>query len=169
MLLPFRHSLIHSVSQLSRSMPFSILQGEQLKYPHPNPSISFWLQGTRSSSLLGHRSSTELPETADVVIIGSGLSGAAIAYFLLTGQNPPKSVIIIEAREACTGATGRNGGHCRPDCYRGTKHSPRMIYQLHLHSIQDTQATRKRSGRRKHLKFLLTRWSGVYNFLSESA
>ncbi|KIJ24528.1 hypothetical protein M422DRAFT_274673 [Sphaerobolus stellatus SS14] len=91
----------------------------QLKYPHPNPSISFWLQGTRSSPLLGHRTTPTLPDTVDVVIIGSGLSGAATAYFLLTGPNPPKSVIILEAREACAGATGRNGGHCRPDCYRG--------------------------------------------------
>ncbi|KAK7029525.1 hypothetical protein VNI00_014402, partial [Paramarasmius palmivorus] len=90
-------------------------------YPHPNPCLSFWLQNTRSSSLLGHQTTPELPSTTDVAIIGSGISGAAVAYFLLTGPNPPKSVIMLEAREACHGATGRNGGHCRPDCYRGYK------------------------------------------------
>ncbi|KAF9025723.1 DAO-domain-containing protein [Hymenopellis radicata] len=65
-------------------------------YPHPEPCISFWLQGTRSSPLLGHRTTEALPETAEVAIIGSGIT-----------------------RELCHGATGRNGGHCRPDCYRG--------------------------------------------------
>ncbi|EIM91354.1 FAD dependent oxidoreductase [Stereum hirsutum FP-91666 SS1] len=90
-------------------------------FPHPDPCLSFWLQGTRSSPLLGHRTTETLPESAEVVIIGSGLSGAATAYFLLTSPNPPKSVVVVEAREACHGATGRNGGHCRPDCYRGYK------------------------------------------------
>ncbi|KAJ7322820.1 FAD dependent oxidoreductase [Mycena albidolilacea] len=90
-------------------------------YPRPNPCLSFWLQGARSSPLLGHRTTEALPEAADVVIIGSGLSGAAIAYFLLTGPNPPARVALLEAREACDGATARNGGHCRPDCYRDYK------------------------------------------------
>ncbi|KIY72603.1 FAD dependent oxidoreductase [Cylindrobasidium torrendii FP15055 ss-10] len=89
-------------------------------YPRPDPCISFWLQGTRGSqSLLGHRTTEDLPASAEVAIIGSGISGAATAYFLLTGPNPPKSVVMLEARELCYGATGRNGGHCRPDCYRG--------------------------------------------------
>ncbi len=88
-------------------------------YPHPEPCLSFWLQGTRSSPLLGHRTTEALPETAEVAIIGSGISGAAAAYFILTGPNPPKSIVMLEARELCHGATGRNGGHCRPDCYRG--------------------------------------------------
>ncbi|KAF8590750.1 FAD dependent oxidoreductase [Ramaria rubella] len=87
-------------------------------FPHPNPCLSFWLQGTRSSPLLGHRTTHSLPTSADVLIIGSGLSGAATAYFLLTSANPPRSIVMLEAREACAGATGRNGGHCRPDCYR---------------------------------------------------
>lgn len=26
---------------------------------------------------------------------------------------------MLEAREACSGASGRNAGHCRPDAYRG--------------------------------------------------
>ncbi|KAK1230922.1 hypothetical protein PQX77_005953 [Marasmius sp. AFHP31] len=88
-------------------------------YPISDPCLSFWLQGTRSSSLLGHRTTSSLPAEADIIIIGSGISGAAVAYFLLTGPNPPKNVLMLEAREACHGATGRNGGHCRPDCYRG--------------------------------------------------
>ncbi|KAJ7502593.1 FAD dependent oxidoreductase [Mycena galericulata] len=87
-------------------------------YPHPNPCLSFWLQAARSSRLLEHRTTEALPARVDVTIIGSGLSGAAIAHYLLTGPNPPERVVVLEAREACHGATARNGGHCRPDCYR---------------------------------------------------
>ncbi|KAJ7812360.1 FAD dependent oxidoreductase [Mycena olivaceomarginata] len=94
-------------------------------YPRPNPSLSFWLQHTRNSPLLGHRTADALPDKTDVTIIGSGLSGAAIAYFLFTAgpeDKRPQSVTLLEAREVCDGATARNGGHCRPDCYREYTH-----------------------------------------------
>ncbi|KAJ7875550.1 hypothetical protein B0H14DRAFT_3437105 [Mycena olivaceomarginata] len=94
--------------------------------PCPTPSLSFWLQHTRNSPLLGHRTTAALPDKTDATIIGSGLSGAATAYFLLTAgleDRHPKSVALLEAREACDGATARNGGHCRPDCYRGAANS----------------------------------------------
>lgn len=97
-------------------------------FPGPNACLSFWLQGVRSSPLIGHRTTEELPTTADVVIIGSGITGASTAYFLLTGENPPKNVVALEAREMCDGATGRNGGHCRPDCYRGALFLLKMGY-----------------------------------------
>lgn len=29
--------------------------------------------------------------------------------------------MVLEAREFCSGATGRNAGHCKPDQYRGFK------------------------------------------------
>ncbi|ESK94387.1 fad dependent oxidoreductase superfamily [Moniliophthora roreri MCA 2997] len=87
--------------------------------PVPNPSLSFWLQEARSSSLLGHRTTEEFPHTTDVVIIGAGISGVATAYFLLAGTRPPRSIVILEAREVCYGATGRNAGYCRLDCYAG--------------------------------------------------
>ncbi|KAJ7812395.1 FAD dependent oxidoreductase [Mycena olivaceomarginata] len=76
-------------------------------YPRPNPSLSFWLQHTRNSLLLGLRTTDALPDKTDAVIIGSGLSGAATAYFLLTAgpeAKRPKSVTLLEAREACDGA-----------------------------------------------------------------
>jgi glycine/D-amino acid oxidase-like deaminating enzyme len=58
-----------------------------------------------------------LASSADVVIIGSGITGASIARTLL--QNRVRSasstshpaVVILEARDICSGATGRNGGH----------------------------------------------------------
>lgn len=101
-----------------------ITDGSGVGFPHPNPTLSFWLQGTRNNSLIGHRTTETIPTDADVVVIGGGMSGAAIAYYLFKGHDPvlrgalPK-VVMLEAREACYGATGRNGGHCKPDFYRG--------------------------------------------------
>ncbi|KAK0481022.1 hypothetical protein EDD18DRAFT_1468404 [Armillaria luteobubalina] len=80
-------------------------------FPSPNACLSFWLQGVRSSPLIGHCTTEELPTTGDVIIIGSGITGASMTYFLLTGENPPKSVVMLEAREMCDSATGQNGGH----------------------------------------------------------
>lgn len=100
-----------------------ILNGLGVGFPHPNPTLSFWLQGTRNNPLIGYRTTETIPANADVVVIGAGMSGAATAYHLFKGHDPvqgtlPK-VVILEAREACYGATGRNGGHCKPDFYRG--------------------------------------------------
>ncbi|THU81721.1 hypothetical protein K435DRAFT_844632 [Dendrothele bispora CBS 962.96] len=64
-------------------------------------------------------STTPISEHADVIIIGSGISDSLTAYSLLTSPKAPKSVVMLEAREACSGASGRNAGHCRPDAFRG--------------------------------------------------
>ena len=106
-----------------------ITDGSGVGFPHPKPGLSFWLQGTRNNQLIGHRTTPEIPSDADVVIIGAGMSGAAIAYNLFKGQGPAEDpaapkVVIVEAREACYGATGRNGGHCRPDYYKGARCGP---------------------------------------------
>nr|KIR84852.1 hypothetical protein I308_05028 [Cryptococcus tetragattii IND107] len=81
--------------------------------------LSLWLQTVRNNPLLNHRTTEELPKEAEVVIIGSGISGSLCALSLLQNPDPPKSVIILEARELCSGATGRNAGHCKPDQWRG--------------------------------------------------
>jgi len=82
--------------------------------PVPNASKSFW-HSEPSPFLLGHRTTDELPKDADVVIVGSGITGASAARFLHEGgsvdaaQNGRKTVVMLEAREACWGATGRVG------------------------------------------------------------
>ncbi|TKA69808.1 hypothetical protein B0A49_05857 [Cryomyces minteri] len=82
--------------------------------PTPNPSFSFW-HTEPSPLLLRHRSTRDLPPYADVVIVGSGITGAAAAYHLAHDERAKgMSVLMLEAREACWGATGRNGGHCQP-------------------------------------------------------
>ncbi|WWD16931.1 hypothetical protein CI109_101363 [Kwoniella shandongensis] len=81
--------------------------------------LSHWQQTTRANPLLNHRSTADLPTGADVVVIGSGISGAVAALSLLQDANPPRSIVMLEARELCSGATGKNAGHCKPDVWRG--------------------------------------------------
>jgi hypothetical protein len=79
-------------------------------FPVPNSTESFWR--TQRDPLDSHRTTEELPSKADIVIIGAGYAGASTAYHLLekTKDSPNKpSIVILEAREACSGATGRNG------------------------------------------------------------
>lgn len=81
-------------------------------FPCANPTTSYWQ--TTPHRIANHRTSEDLPTSHvfDYIIIGSGISGAATAYKLLSG-NPSLSVLMLEARKAASGASGRNGGHCR--------------------------------------------------------
>lgn len=86
-----------------------------MAFPVPNSTTPFWR--TDLDELDNHRTTSELPPEADIVIIGAGYSGASIVHHLLEQQSKPLSIVILEAREACSGATGRNGGHLKPDPY----------------------------------------------------
>ncbi|KAK7457488.1 hypothetical protein CaCOL14_001490 [Colletotrichum acutatum] len=90
--------------------------------PHANPSSPYWLDDPPFPELVDARSE-KLPAEADVVIIGSGITGAAVARSLYTaardasdgeegGKKGPR-VVVLEARSLCAGATGRNGGHVK--------------------------------------------------------
>jgi hypothetical protein len=46
------------------------------------------------------------------------MSGTLIAKHIAESW-PEKKVVIVEARQFCSGATGRNAGHCKPDQWRG--------------------------------------------------
>lgn len=74
--------------------------------PRANPTISYWQDPP--SSIADLRSTPSLPSTSSYMIIGSGISGTYIAYILLT-REPNADVVLLEARQACSGATGRNG------------------------------------------------------------
>ena len=83
--------------------------------PTQNPKTSYWLLDPPFPSLVNVQS-PELPNKADVVIIGSGITGAAIARTILQEwerKGEVKELIVLEARELCSGATGRNGGHIK--------------------------------------------------------
>lgn len=73
--------------------------------PRENPTQSYWqLEPDEIADL---RSTISLPDKADVVIIGSGITGAAVAFNLL--NDGASNIVMLEARQACSGATGRNG------------------------------------------------------------
>ena len=71
--------------------------------------------------LANHRSTVDLPSYSDIVIIGSGYAGSSCAYYLYKhGQalnNTPLTITMLEARETCSGATGRNSGYMTADIY----------------------------------------------------
>lgn len=76
--------------------------------PVDNPSRSFWMYPP--SPIAKHCS--ELPDYADVVVIGSGITGTSVVRRLLEGCKEAGAVesvrvVMLEARDACSGATGR--------------------------------------------------------------
>lgn len=77
--------------------------------PAQHALTSWWR--TQLHQLDDYVSSDSVPKESDIVIIGAGISGASVAYHLLQqhkGPNPPR-ITILEARQTCSGATGRNG------------------------------------------------------------
>jgi ribulose 1,5-bisphosphate synthetase/thiazole synthase len=49
--------------------------------PIPNPTKSYWIEAAESP-LREFRSTPELPQETDVVIVGSGYTGASTAYWI---------------------------------------------------------------------------------------
>lgn len=71
--------------------------------PSSNASKSFWLS---EPELIGHRTTESLPLEADVVVVGTGITGAsALRYLVESGKK--LNIVALEAREVCWGATGR--------------------------------------------------------------
>ena len=76
--------------------------------PHTEPTPSYW---NTPPIPISHSRSSDSNEPS-IVILGSGLTAAAIAYALLP-LLPTAHILVLEARSVCDGATGRNGGHCK--------------------------------------------------------
>jgi len=74
--------------------------------PSSSSTASYWHREP-DEKLLGHRTTKDLPAKADVAIVGSGITGAFAAKFLRETWAKEKQVLMLEAREACWGATGR--------------------------------------------------------------
>ncbi|KAF8233887.1 FAD dependent oxidoreductase [Tricholoma matsutake] len=90
--------------------------------PVPNSTQSFWLNTPGANPLANEGSHGPLTTDADICIIGSGITGVSTAYHLakqLDQVDRPIKTVILEAREFCSGATGRNGGHLIPNFFFG--------------------------------------------------
>ncbi|WWC87051.1 uncharacterized protein L201_001936 [Kwoniella dendrophila CBS 6074] len=105
--------------------------------PVKNRTEPFWLC-ERDTILQNARTTSELPNQTDIVIIGSGLTGAMISYHLYNEAEKlgkKINIIMLEADEVCSGATARNGGHCKPIPFIGyrserSKHGKKVANDL---------------------------------------
>ncbi len=77
------------------------MRNAKLVHPYHEP-LSYWLKTTSQPVL-----PTDLPSTADIAVIGGGLLGAAISYWLARAG---RAVVLLERAMPAYGATGRNGG-----------------------------------------------------------
>ncbi|KAG6856518.1 hypothetical protein H0H87_003606 [Tephrocybe sp. NHM501043] len=89
--------------------------------PVPNSTHSFWINTPGANPLAQEGSEGDLIADVDVCIIGSGITGTSAAYHLgksFAGkEGPALKVAILEARDFCSGATGRNGGHLTAEIF----------------------------------------------------
>lgn len=86
----------------------------------PQPATGYTKPFWRTSlhPLDSHQGTPDLPSETDILIIGGGYAGASAAYHLFPENqtsNLPR-VVLLEARELCSGATGRNGMLCKGKC-----------------------------------------------------
>lgn len=88
--------------------------GSSKSLPQHGPCLSYWQRTTRAFPHLLANNTARVPALSKYVIIGSGISGGLIAFDLLEAGVKAEDVIILEAREAASGASSRNAGHVRP-------------------------------------------------------
>ncbi|WWC65455.1 uncharacterized protein I303_108073 [Kwoniella dejecticola CBS 10117] len=90
-------------------------------FPQPWVStVSHWQATNRGpTSLYLHNAHAKLPEEADILIIGAGMMGSALSYFLTRpgSYGEGKKIVCVEAKDVASGASGRNGGHVGPKTY----------------------------------------------------
>ncbi|KAJ5786241.1 uncharacterized protein N7503_011453 [Penicillium pulvis] len=91
----------------------------QPSLPQPSSTLSLWHRTTRSFPHLHANRLAPVPTSTKYLIIGSGISGVLTAWKLAESGVNAEDILIIEAREAVSGASGRNAGHIRPDSFRG--------------------------------------------------
>ncbi|KAG6809057.1 hypothetical protein H0H92_001768 [Tricholoma furcatifolium] len=90
--------------------------------PVANSTHSFWINTPGANPLAREGSEGALTGDADVCIVGAGITGVSAAYHLARafanetreGGEGPVRAVVLEARDFCSGATGRNGGHLTP-------------------------------------------------------
>ncbi|CAN9341373.1 unnamed protein product [Alternaria alternata] len=80
---------------------------------------SYWLKQPHPYAKL--RTTPHLPVSCDIAIIGSGMAGILTAYHILQTSHanfleagtPMPHIVLLDARDLCSGATARNGGHSK--------------------------------------------------------
>jgi len=76
----------------------------------PSNDTPIWLKGVHP--LANYQSNPKLPREADIVIVGTGLTGASAAYHISkAAEKRGLKVVVLDAADPGTGASGRNGGN----------------------------------------------------------
>ncbi|RBQ79858.1 hypothetical protein FVER14953_08504 [Fusarium verticillioides] len=77
--------------------------------PRPNPSISLWQEPVHPT--VSSIQSPNLTSYADIVVIGSGITGCSVSKALLEDDSLESTtrIVVLEARTLASNATGRNG------------------------------------------------------------
>uniref|UniRef100_A0A8H7K554 FAD dependent oxidoreductase domain-containing protein n=1 Tax=Bionectria ochroleuca TaxID=29856 RepID=A0A8H7K554_BIOOC len=94
-------------------------------FPKDSRPLSTWLQDMQGHHLMNYRTTPGLPAAADIVIIVDGNDSSET----LRRDMARRKIVVLEAREFCSGATGRNAGHCKPDQWRGFQEQALKILQ----------------------------------------
>lgn len=102
--------------------------------------IPFWVEDhPRPEGITG-----QLPDTTDVLIIGSGLTGLTAARRLVEAG---KTVTVIDAGEIAGGASAINGGMVSPDVKAGVsaihvKHGPDIAREMWESTVRSVELVR---------------------------
>ncbi|KAF7319390.1 FAD-dependent protein [Mycena chlorophos] len=119
--------------------------------PVPGPTTPYWTIPLASISGWG-TDKEGLPEYADVVVIGSGITGAAVARTLVLDGAESLSVVMLEARDVCSGATARNGGHITPNLF---------------HDYQELKETHGQEAAQQIIRFRLAHYDELLKISTE--
>jgi glycine/D-amino acid oxidase-like deaminating enzyme len=76
-------------------------------FPSKHPTVSYWQLKPHP---LASAQSEHLASNTDTLIIGSGITGVSVAKHLFEREDDRQTVTLVDARNLCSGATGRNGG-----------------------------------------------------------
>lgn len=128
-------------------------QPTSLPVPVSEATKSFWLFSTPDCNPLAeHGRHDPLPSRSqhpvDVTIIGSGISGCFTLYHLIQAlRSTSRSIsriVMLEARQFCSGATGRNGGHCtayNPVAFKSlVSHENGNVQEAVKHVVQEQRS-----------------------------
>ncbi|KAK5045763.1 hypothetical protein LTR84_008855 [Exophiala bonariae] len=108
-------------------------------FPVAKPLPSVWTE--EPHVLDDYRSAETLSGEFDIAIIGSGFSGVSTAYHILKISSTAPAVVLLEARSHCSGATGRNGGHIKPDTYYSTTKYERIYGSEQASKLQKFESS----------------------------
>lgn len=76
-------------------------------FPRPDATVPFWR--LEPQLLDNYRTTPDLPTESDIIVIGGGYSAAALITHIQSQYPEHPAILVLEARQLCSGASGRNG------------------------------------------------------------